>query len=128
MKLRACLFFTLMLGGMAANLAAQQMPPPANPGKPSAPKAERALSDELNKELPKWLRFRGEYRARLEGFTGGGFKPHNDDLYLLSRLRLNMLIQASDWVKFAFQAQDGMCSGKTTIPRRPRTRTPWICV
>jgi len=31
-------------------------------------------SDELNKELPKWLRFSGEYRARLEGFSGGAFK------------------------------------------------------
>jgi len=29
-------------------------------------------SDKLNKELPKWLRFSGDYRARLEGFTGGG--------------------------------------------------------
>ncbi|HKU26507.1 MAG TPA: alginate export family protein [Candidatus Sulfotelmatobacter sp.] len=119
MKLRAYLFLTLMLGGMAANLAAQQTPLPANPGNPSVPKTEKLLSDELNKELPKWLRFSGEYRARLEGFTGGGFKPHNDDLYLLSRLRLNMLIQANDWVKFAFQAQDAYVFWKNQNPPAP---------
>ena len=41
-----------------------------------------APSDELNAQLPKWLRFNGEYRARVEGFGGGNFREGNDDFSL----------------------------------------------
>ena len=54
-------------------------------GQTPAPSNNFVPSDELNAQLPKWLRFSGEYRARMEGFTGGAFKPSNDDLYLLNR-------------------------------------------
>jgi hypothetical protein len=73
----------------------------------------------LNNELPKWLRFGGEYRLRVEGFTGGAFKPNNEDGYLLSRLRLNMTIQAQSWLKFAFQAQDAHVLWKNQNPAAP---------
>ncbi len=76
-------------------------------------------SDELNKELPGWLRFSGEYRGRAEGFTGAGFKPGVDDDYWLSRLRLNMKIQPADWLKFGFQAQDARVFGKDQSPAAP---------
>src|SRR3954451_20953324 len=39
----------------------------------------------INKELPSWLRFSGEYRARFEGFSGQSYQKGNDDLYLLNR-------------------------------------------
>ena len=65
-----------------------------------------APSDALNKQLPKWLRFSGEYRARAEGFTGGLFTPGNDDAYLLNRIRLNMRVAPTGWLSFSFQAQD----------------------
>ena len=47
----------------------------------------------LNEDLPSWLQFSGEYRARLEGFENGGFKPNDSDMYGLSRLRLNARIK-----------------------------------
>ena len=50
-------------------------------------------TEELNKELPKWLKFSGEFRARLEGFNGGGFKPDSSDAYYLNRIRIGLLIQ-----------------------------------
>lgn len=76
-------------------------------------------SDELNKTLPKWLRFSGEFRGRLEGFTGGVFQPNNDDLYFLSRFRLNLGVQPSSWLKFRFQAQDARVGGKNQNPAAP---------
>jgi len=45
----------------------------------------KLFSEELNAEIPKWISFGGEYRSRVEGFTGGGFKVNNEDTYLLSR-------------------------------------------
>ena len=35
-------------------------------------------SQMLNRELPTWLRFSGEYRARLEGVDGLGFRDAID--------------------------------------------------
>ena len=70
-------------------------------------------SNELNRHLPKWLRFSGDYRARLEGFSGGLFRPGNDDLYLLGRVRLNMKIQPKSWLGFQFQAQDARIYGRS---------------
>jgi hypothetical protein len=75
-------------------------------------------SEALNKELPKWLRFSGEYRARLEGFTGGGFAD-NDDAYFLNRFRINMQIKPTAWLKFNFQGQDSRVFGKNQNPAAP---------
>lgn len=67
---------------------------------------------EANKGLPKWLSFGGEYRARLEGFSGGGFRSGNSDAYLLNRVRLNMKLAPASWMKFTFQAQDARVLGR----------------
>ncbi len=75
-------------------------------------------SEALNKELPKWLRFSGEYRARVEGFTGGGFAD-NDDAYFLNRFRINMQIKPAAWLKFNFQGQDSRVFGKNQKPAAP---------
>jgi hypothetical protein len=85
----------------------------------SASASESLLSDEINGPLPKWLRFSGEYRARAEGFIGGGFKADNEDAYLLSRLRLNMMIAPESWLKFGFQAQDAHVFWKNQNPPEP---------
>ena len=97
----------LLLAIATANLTAQQTP---------ISNTNLLSSDELNNELPKWLRFNGEYRARAEGFIGGGFKANNEDAYLLSRLRLNMIIAPESWLKFGFQAQDARAFWKNQNP------------
>ena len=51
-----------------------------------------------------WLNIGGELRTRLEGFSGGGFRHDNDDLYMLTRVRLNLGIKPTSWLKFQFQA------------------------
>jgi hypothetical protein len=82
-------------------------------------RADFVPSDELNKQLPRWLRFSGEFRTRLEGFTGGGFRAGYDDDYLLTRLRINMHIQPASWLKFEFQGQDARVFWKNQRPAPP---------
>jgi hypothetical protein len=82
-------------------------------------------TDELNKELPKWLKFSGEFRARLEGFTGGGFKPDNSDAYYLNRIRINLLIQPANWIKVFAQTQDARVAFKNTKPSAPPYQNTW---
>jgi Alginate export len=73
-------------------------------------------SDYLNNELPQWLRFGGEFRSRLEGFTGGSFKPDTEDAYVLTRLRINMKIEPTHWLKFFAQGQDSRVFWKNQHP------------
>jgi len=114
------LLLVCLLSFAAASVIGQQTSPKVNSAAPTTgPNNPKLLSDEFNKELPKWLRFNGEYRARLEGFSGGGFKPNNSDVYLLSRLRINMVIQPGEWVKVAFQAQDAHVFWKNQNPATP---------
>lgn len=73
----------------------------------------------LNNQLPHWLRFSGEERARLEGFAGGGFIAGNDDAYLLNRLRIDMTIIPTSWMKFRFETQDSREWWKNQTPAPP---------
>ncbi len=108
--MRPGLLATAFCAVCATGVLAQQTPPVATGFVPS---------DELNKELPSWLRFSGEYRARVEGVTGAGFKPNADDAYLLSRLRLNMKISPTPWLRFNFQGQDARVFWKNQTPPAP---------
>jgi len=57
-------------------------------------------------QLTDWFSLRGEFRGRLEGFTGGGFKPDNSDGYMLDRFRLNATVAPTPLAKFVVQVQD----------------------
>lgn len=83
---------------------AQSDPPAASP------------MDYFNEELPKWMRFSGQLRSRVEGFTGGGFNPANDDEYVLTRVWINMSLQPMDGVQFFFQGMDTRALGKSATP------------
>jgi hypothetical protein len=60
----------------------------------------------LDQQLPKWISFGWEERLRYEGYHNSGFKPGNNDSYLLLRSRLQMNIQPTDWIKVVGQLQD----------------------
>ena len=62
-------------------------------------------TDELNSELPFWLRFHGEERIRPEGQDGQSFKNVGDG-YILNRFRFNMDVLPTTWLTFHFQVQD----------------------
>jgi hypothetical protein len=79
--------------------------------------------DDVNRELPYWLRFSGEERLRMEGFENGAFKPNAGDLYLLQRVRFNMKIQPVWWVKVFVQSQDSREFFKNQVPAPPYQST-----
>ena len=73
----------------------------------------------LNEELPHWLQFSGEYRARVEGFEGGSFKTDTSDAYVLSRLRLNASIEPAAWFRIRGQTQDARVFGNDRVAAAP---------
>ena len=87
--------------------------PVADCQEPEQPKAPAApLPNRANELLPPWLRVRGEFRERMEGFEGSGFVDNRDDLYWLSRLRLNATVAPSRDVAFHVQVQDARVAKK----------------
>jgi hypothetical protein len=68
----------------------------------------------VNGDLTPWLQVRGEYRTRIEGFSGGGYTSGNDDAYWLGRLRLNATVRPMKTLTFFVQAQDARAFDKTT--------------
>lgn len=82
-------------------------------------------TDLLNGELPRWIRFSGDERMRLEGFSGGGFQPGNDDAYLLNRLRFSATLQPAAWWKIVTQTQDARVGGDNLTPHGPPRQDTW---
>jgi hypothetical protein len=78
--------------------------------------------DVVNHALPKWLRFSGQVRSRVEGYTGGGFNSANEDAYMLTRVWLNMRIQPTAWLRFSFQGEDSHAPWKHANPPGPPFR------
>jgi hypothetical protein len=111
-------FATVTLLAGACSLAAQTPGPTASAAAgPFSPAAE------VNRVLPFWLRFGGEYRARFEGYSGGGFKAGNDDAYWLSRVRLNFTIRPVAWFKIYAEGQDARAIAKQ--PGQPSYENVW---
>jgi len=57
---------------------------------------------------------------RTEGRTGIGFEKGSDDLYFLSRLRLDVGIKATPWLKLFVQGQDSRSPGNLRSNSRVR--------
>jgi hypothetical protein len=108
---------TLLVGASAAPLAQQVDQQP--PIRTSPPFPNRA-----NEALPAWLRVRGEFRERFEGFTHSGFTPERDDTYFLSRLRLNAAVTPGRLFSATVQLQDARVAEKQVGPTTPPFRGP----
>jgi Alginate export len=67
----------------------------------------------IDGQLMPWLQVRGEFRARFEGFTGGGFAD-NSDAYWMDRFRLNATVIPTGSMKFVVQVHDARGFEKTT--------------
>jgi hypothetical protein len=76
------------------------------------PAARPPVPNRLNQVLPKWVRVRAEFRERMEGMNNAGFTAGRDDLYWLSRLRVNATISPSRQVSFQVQMQDARVANK----------------
>jgi len=93
--------------------AAQQTPAAAAP--PPAP-TNVPVFNRANQKLPEWLRVRGEFRERLEGFQNSGFVEGRDDRYALSRVRLNVTVTPNKYFSFQANVQDARVGGETVGP------------
>jgi hypothetical protein len=109
---------------------------PAVPAAPAAAQAPAAapqtfptprvpLPNRLNQVLPGWLRLRAEARERMEGMSGAGFTTGRDDVYWLTRLRLNATVRPSALVSFQAQVQDARVGGKAIGPTQAPFRAPF---
>ena len=112
-SIRAC-----ALALLAAAPASAQQSPPAQASQTSAPApaARPPLPNRLNSTLPSWLRVRGEFRERMEGFDGLGYNDSREDLYWLSRFRFNATATASKHFSVQVQVQDARVGKKTVGP------------
>jgi hypothetical protein len=117
MMRRAIGSWLLLLPFASSVLHAQ---PTDEAGARSVPVVNRA-----NDGLPAWLRVRGELRERMEGFDGAGFDASREDLYWLTRIRLNATAAPSEMFAFQVQVQDARVAKKTVGPTGSPFRAPF---
>ena len=79
----------------------------------------------LNRQLPSWVRFNIEERVREESVIGMGFRPSNDDTYVLQRFRPGLTLLPAPWLKFRFQGQDARVFYKDQKPYAPPFQDRW---
>jgi hypothetical protein len=113
----------------AQTASAQQAPPPPQTANAQPPPPPQTASPQIaapvtrpvtpaplgpSGQVNTWLSVRGEFRGRIEGFTGGAYRPDNSDSYMLDRFRVNVTATASTLAKFVVQIQDARVFDKTT--------------
>lgn len=76
--------------------------------------------------LPSWLDLGVEARSRTEYRTNIGNLANRDDTINWTRLRLNVGVTATPWLRFRFQGQDSRVSG--VAPWRNRTNVDYFDV
>lgn len=109
-----CLAVVCLL--VPAGGVAQTRAEPSDPSRQASqvqvpPKAP--LPNRVNEVLPAWLRVRGEFRERMEGVRGAGFNETREDLYWLSRFRVNASITPTPAFSVQVQVQDARVAKKT---------------
>ena len=106
----------------AAQPAAQGTPPTAAQVQPLS---RAPVPNRFNDVLPAWLRVRGEFRERMEGFDGLGFNGEREDLYWLTRVRLNAAVAPSKALSFQVQVQDARVGKKAVGPTGAPFKAPF---
>ena len=97
---------------------------PAYAQEPAAPPAKPPVLNRVNEVMPAWLRVRGEFRERVEGFDNAGFNATRDDMYYLSRFRFNATT-TSKYVGTTVQVQDARVGKKTVGPTTAPFKAPF---
>jgi hypothetical protein len=116
MRTSIALVIVLACGASVVRAQQAEQPPPVRTSPP--------FPNRANEALPPWLRVRGEFRERFEGFTHGGFTPERDDSYFLSRFRFNAVVTPSRWLSTTVQLQDARVAEKQVGPTAPPFRGP----
>ena len=79
---------------------------------------------QLNKLLPNWIQFGGQFRNRVESEDGIGNAPVND-AYDLTQLRLGVYIQPTKWLELVAVTQDSQVFFNHHNPNLPPYQDIW---
>jgi hypothetical protein len=105
---------------------ATQTPPPVTQPAPSGPTSPRPpVFNRANEVMPSWLRVRGEFRERIEGFKSANFIEGRDDTYALTRFRFNVAVTANRHLAFQANLQDARVADKEVGPTTAPFRGPF---
>jgi hypothetical protein len=83
------------------------------------------MFNRANEIMPSWLRVRGEFRERFEGFNNSNFIEGRDDAYALSRFRFNVAVTANKHLAFQANLQDARVADKEVGPTTAPFRGPF---
>jgi alginate export protein len=108
----------------ATQATAASQAPTAAAAPPQAP-PKVPVFNRANQKLPTWLRVRGEFRERVEGFQNLGFTDGRDDGYALSRVRFNVTVTPNKYLSVQANVQDARVGGKTVGPTTAPFRGPF---
>ena len=109
----------------SAPQATQAPPPVTQPAAPRQSPPQVPVFNRANEVMPSWLRVRGEFRERFEGFENSNFIEGRDDAYALSRFRFNVAVTASKHLAFQANLQDARVADKEVGPTTAPFRGPF---
>jgi Alginate export len=139
------LLATLFLASSTAQqlLAQSATSSPPDPFQPDTPGASHAATDlrlfgpdtddaagwlfpitRLNRSLPPWIQFGGQFRNRVESQDGILYAPV-DDVYNLTQLRIGVYIQPTKWLRLVGVTQDARAFFNHHIPNGARYQDIW---
>src|SRR5580698_6116965 len=132
--------FVLSVVVAGSALAQQSVPPSTEPFQPDTPGGSHASTDlrvsgpnpdgwlfpitQLDRLLPHWIQFGGQFRNRTESQDGLGFAPVNDT-YDLTQLRLGVYIRPTSWLEFVGVTQDSRVFFNQAVASRPPYQNIW---
>jgi hypothetical protein len=67
-------------------------------------------------KLPSWIQLGGQIRGRFEGVSGTSLINNSSDNYYASRIRLDLGIEPTSWLRFFAEAQDARVGAYNTSP------------
>jgi hypothetical protein len=74
--------------------------------------------------MPRWLRFGGQFRDRVEGQESLGYGRVNDN-YNLTQLRIGMYVQPADWFELVAVTQDARVFFNHHVATAPPYQNIW---
>lgn len=79
---------------------------------------------QLDKSLPSWVQFGGQFRNRTESQDGISFKT-TDDTYDLTQLRIGIYIQPTSWLELVGVTQDARVFFNHAVATAPPYQNIW---
>jgi hypothetical protein len=78
----------------------------------------------LDRSLPSWIQFGGQFRNRVESQDGLGY-INVDDAYDLTQLRIGVYIEPAKWLKLVGVTQDSRVFFNHHVPNGSRYQNMW---